>query len=643
MKTRKAASAMKKRKAASAMKKGKTDPAMKKRRTGPARKKRKVITPAASANPNSDQCSSADEARHSRITITDLPSEVIVMIARQVEAPHDLVQLAVALGPELEQLVQPEIFAADVMRYLAHAHEGPDAGIPAILPEKDTNKPSALMYGAKSRKPHICHLALDAFERVQKRHPQWRLVNYLHDLPISDLPISNVLEKAETQTSIRTCVRRGFLGVVKRLLELASAHGLPLHHEAVSAPPRAMDVKANYMGLVHLWRSMLPSNSPLSNAIPYSRQLDDAAVDAILCGRHLTSLVVDAIIYCQDEVLEYLVRRGASAVVGIPSPLNAMLCTGRIEVFQTLSLARDFQVAINTWKPESPTERQVHDIATYQPHLPKDELKLCDQQGHLFKLMMIHGYPLSATKFENILTSDKDPLRARAIAAVDADCAEYWGCRVVDGKHQFWSQMLRSPLVFYRNNYAPRRFLVRWIEGALPHWDGTKACKCNLQPNGQGNRIMRTREGFWEMIKACLAWGLICTFWFSGDQPYSLDGTGHRLTYRNDISPNMGTRQTMDETRGWIELVWNGMKKLGMTYSGEETAGLKSSFAFELMEQRRRQFTYGLKCPHEPQMMTTAQYVCVLRAAFEYKRGKLDLYKRLNVEEEVGAEKFYDW
>ncbi|KAL8414991.1 hypothetical protein RB594_005988 [Gaeumannomyces avenae] len=632
MKTRKAASAMKTRKAASAMKKRKTDPAMKKRRAGPARKKRKVITPAARANPNSDQCSSADEARHSRITITDLPSEVIVMIARQVEESHDLVQLAVALGPQLEQLVQPEIFAADVMRYLAHAHKGPDAGIPAILLEKDTNKPSALMYGAKSRKPHICHLALDAFERVQKRRPQWRLVNYLHDLPISD-----ILKEGETQTFIRTCVRHGFLGVVKRLLELASAHGLPLHHEAVSAPPRPMNIKAKYKGIV---RSMLPSNSPPSNAIPYSRHLDDAAVDVILCGRHLTSLVVDAIIYCQDEVLEYLVRRGASAVVGIPSPLNAMLCASRIEVFQTLSLARDFQVAINTWKPESPTERQVHYIAAYQPHLPKDELKLCDQQGHLFKLMMIHGCPLSATEFENILTSYKDPLRARAIAAVDADCREYWGCRVVDGKHQFWSQMLRFPLVLYRNNYAPRRFLVRWIEGALPHWDGTKACKCNLQPNGQGSRVMRTREGFWEMIKACLAWELIRTV---NTPYYSLDAAHYRLMHRNDVSPNMRTRQTRDETRGWIELVWNGMKKLGMTYSGEETAGLKSSFAFEFMEQRRRHFTYGLKCPHDPQMMTTAQYVCVLRAAFEYKRGKLDLYKRLNVEEEVGAEKFYDW
>lgn len=80
-----------------------------------------------------------------------------------------------------------------------------------------------------------------------------------------------------------------------------------------------------------------------------------------------------------------------------------------------------------------------------------------------------------------------------------------------------------------------------------------------------------------------------------------------------------------------------------MPCSEEETAGLKSSFAFEIMEERRRYYEYGLRCRHDPKLMTTAQYVCVLRAAFEQGRGKLKLHKELKLKNEDGAEEFYNW
>ncbi|KAL8388534.1 hypothetical protein RB595_009040 [Gaeumannomyces hyphopodioides] len=363
----------------------------------------------------------------------------------------------------------------------------------------------------------------------------------------------------------------------------------------------------------------------------FRHHVNNPVVDTILYYRHFDNPIVEAILYGRDQVLEYLVRRGVSAVLGRPSPLNAMLRTGRIEVSKTLSVARGFQSAVDNWKPE----------ARVRGKPAANGLELCDRQGHLFKLMMMRGCPLSVGEFENILRANKDTLRARAIAAVDADCTEYWSCRAVGGKHQFWPRILHFPLVLYSNNEAPRRFLVRWIKDALPHWNGTKPCKCCFQPNGQGDRIMRTREGFWEMVKACLACELIRTFARPPGERYTSDDADYR-PYRVTYS---GTRtgQTMAETRGWIELVWNSMKKLGMTCSEEETAELKSSFAYEIVEQRRRHYEHGLRCPHQSRMMTTAQYVCILRAAFEQKRDKLVFDKEVNVKKEVGAEKFYDW
>lgn len=119
---------------------------------------------------------------------------------------------------------------------------------------------------------------------------------------------------------------------------------------------------------------------------------------------------------------------------------------------------------------------------------------------------------------------------------------------MVDGKHQFWSRTLRLPLLLYSRYEVPRRFLVRWIKGALPHWDGTKPCKCDPPPQGQGSRVMRTREGFWEMVKTCLSCELIRTFARPSDETYTSydDDYGGLAT----IFTWTRTRQTMAQTRG---------------------------------------------------------------------------------------------
>ncbi|KLU84349.1 hypothetical protein MAPG_03393 [Magnaporthiopsis poae ATCC 64411] len=573
--------------------------------------KRNTTTAAASATPASE---SRFTAYRPRVTLTDMPPEVFVMIVREVEDLRDIAQLAVALGPEAAPLIHHELFAKDVVKYLVHDDEGPGACIPAIWEDETDDElvtPSALRHGAVNGRPDICHLALDAFERVQKGRPKWRLAFYLHDLPFCfGFRAPGASLYGPDLTLFQHCLRNGYLDVIERLLTLASASGVPLHREALSAPPE-----------------------PLSLALAYDRLYRDLKD----YRSNLCNPVVSAIGFRRDDVLEYLIKRGVSAVSNpLPfSPLNAMLLAGRIEVFEILSLSRDFQIAIDSWKADqyNPCQNVFFDV---EDELEENSLEQRDRRGHLFKLMLKRGCRIPDNPPERFIfndnccaiswarggSGDDNLLHANAIAAVDVDWAGYWGCRVVDGKHQFWSRTLRLPLVLYSMHEVPRRFLDRWIKGALPHWDGTKPCKCDPPPKGQGSRVMRTREGFWEMVKTCLACELIGTFAGPSDESYTAEDD-------YDDWP----RQTMAQTRGWIELVWNDLKKLGMVCSEEEMAGLKRSFAFEAMEQSR----------HDPALITTAQYVCVLRAAFEQECGKLEFHRELQLKEEDGAERFYNW
>lgn len=65
--------------------------------------KRNTTTAAASATPATEP---GHTARRSRITLTGMPSDVFIMIVREIEDLNDVAQLAVALGPEVAMAME---------------------------------------------------------------------------------------------------------------------------------------------------------------------------------------------------------------------------------------------------------------------------------------------------------------------------------------------------------------------------------------------------------------------------------------------------------------------------------------------------------------------------------------------------------